>query len=231
MARSRWRRRVLRSLVLGVLSSVALALAVAVLGGNARTRPSATVSWRSRQDFRVSLPAGLLYRTTTVYKVLVPSHTDPGDPLEATVLRHLGPARADRYLAPGAPQPIFTDPAAANMGYPVRFILITTSGVPFEAFWGYFGDDCGTAVTGGSWLPFVAPASRGPYSRVFPYRPLWSGVGANAALHAAAWAGLFSLARAGVRRRRAGRGRCLECGYDRRGLAAGAVCPECGAGA
>ena len=29
-------------------------------------------------------------------------------------------------------------------------------------------------------------------------------------------------------RRRAVAGACMQCGYDRRGLAAGAVCPECG---
>lgn len=29
-------------------------------------------------------------------------------------------------------------------------------------------------------------------------------------------------------RRRAGAGRCVKCHYDRSGLAAGAVCPECG---
>ena len=31
--------------------------------------------------------------------------------------------------------------------------------------------------------------------------------------------------------RRAREGACLACGYDRAGLAAGAVCPECGAAA
>ena len=34
-----------------------------------------------------------------------------------------------------------------------------------------------------------------------------------------------------VARRRLRVGECAACGYDRRGLGAGAICPECGAGA
>jgi hypothetical protein len=55
--------------------------------------------------------------------------------------------------------------------------------------------------------------------------PLWPLPLACVLVTAAAWR-LDTLAR---RRERAGR--CPNCRYDRTGLAAGAVCPECGAGA
>jgi hypothetical protein len=65
--------------------------------------------------------------------------------------------------------------------------------------------------------------------RAMPLMPIFPGVVLNTALYGAAWwAVLFS---PGVirRERRRRRGACLACGYDRRGIAAGAVCPECGA--
>jgi hypothetical protein len=62
-------------------------------------------------------------------------------------------------------------------------------------------------------------------------RPMVIGLGADGAV----WGVLMVLASESVRRvrrmRRERRNRCVKCGYDRTGLAIGAVCPECGSGA
>ncbi|OAB59804.1 hypothetical protein AY599_08880 [Leptolyngbya valderiana BDU 20041] len=62
-----------------------------------------------------------------------------------------------------------------------------------------------------------------------PLLPLWPGFAINTAFYALllfiAWRTPGVLRRA-VRRRG---GRCVACGYDRRGLDADAACPECGA--
>ena len=55
--------------------------------------------------------------------------------------------------------------------------------------------------------------------------PLWMPLAPTLLATAAAWR-LDALAR-----RRARAGVCAKCGYDRAGLAASAVCPECGAAA
>ncbi len=55
--------------------------------------------------------------------------------------------------------------------------------------------------------------------------PLWLPAGAWMLLTLAAWRPEI------VARRRARAGRCLACNYDRAGLAAGVVCPECGGSA
>ncbi len=217
-----------RSLILGLVSSVVLSLASGVFGGNASPRPSATVAWRSRLDFRVRIGDWFTLPTTTEYRVIVPSIAETSDPMEEVVQHHIGPALHDTYLAPGAPLPVFADPHASNMGYPVRFITIGTAGVPFTSFWGYVADDIGKQVTGGSWAPWVVPKSRGPIWRVFPYRPLWDGLALNTLVHATLWFGFFTLVRMRITARRAMRGQCPRCAYDRRGLDAAAACPECG---
>ena len=52
------------------------------------------------------------------------------------------------------------------------------------------------------------------------------------AVNAAVWGGMFWVVSGGGRRWRRvwreERGRCVGCGYDRTGLGAGVVCPECG---
>ncbi|HVU62889.1 MAG TPA: hypothetical protein VHC70_02840, partial [Phycisphaerales bacterium] len=58
--------------------------------------------------------------------------------------------------------------------------------------------------------------------------PLWQPtVLAGAAVLALLWPELILLLAFRSRRRRR-LGRCVKCGYDRAGLAAGAACPECG---
>jgi hypothetical protein len=68
-----------------------------------------------------------------------------------------------------------------------------------------------------------------------PVGPLWRGLVVNTALYAVVVYGAFVGCRAGwrrfgpQRRRRIARGCCPACGYERRGIAASAMCPECGA--
>jgi hypothetical protein len=79
-------------------------------------------------------------------------------------------------------------------------------------------------VEGGVQLPRDAEFN----PRALPLRPLWPGFAMNTLLAAVAWWLVFwavSSARRGWRRRR---GRCLQCGYPRQGLAQLAACPECG---
>ncbi len=92
-----------------------------------------------------------------------------------------------------------------------------------------------------------APAGYPPASRVdnsgtvpllgsfMPVQPIWRGLLVNTALFAALVFGV-SVASASLwrrfgpqRRRRIARGCCPACGYERRGIAASAMCPECGA--
>ncbi|HVU64866.1 MAG TPA: hypothetical protein VHC70_12875, partial [Phycisphaerales bacterium] len=62
-----------------------------------------------------------------------------------------------------------------------------------------------------------------------PVMPIWSGLALNTLFYGTiAWGLLFLPGTVRRWRRRRG-GRCVKCGYDRAGLAAGAPCPECGA--
>jgi hypothetical protein len=64
--------------------------------------------------------------------------------------------------------------------------------------------------------------------RILPLRPLPLGFAADTLLYAGAFRGLTILLAGARRSWRRRRGRCPGCGYDRRGLAEGAACPECG---
>jgi len=77
----------------------------------------------------------------------------------------------------------------------------------------------------GSW---VVTERVGPEFRL-PLSPMWIGMLADSAIFGiVVWLLLagWSSGRRWLRRRS---GRCPRCGYDRAGLAVGAVCPECGA--
>jgi hypothetical protein len=70
----------------------------------------------------------------------------------------------------------------------------------------------------------------GDFSIRLPVQPLAGGMIADTAIYAGAWSMIGALASVGRRRLRKRRGVCPACQYDRRGLPAGAPCPECGAG-
>ncbi len=67
--------------------------------------------------------------------------------------------------------------------------------------------------------------------RPTPLIPVWPGVVVNSVLFGAAWYGLLLIPASLRRGRRRRRGACVECGYDRRGIAPEAACPECGTSA
>lgn len=83
-------------------------------------------------------------------------------------------------------------------------------------------------------LPMIETREPGPViaimgePRVLPLTPIVPGLAVNTALYGVPWWLLLfapGVVRRALRRRR---GACAACGYDRRGIAAGAVCPECG---
>ncbi len=112
------------------------------------------------------------------------------------------------------------------------YISVRSMGVPFRCL--YLGSYCETGPMGddiklepcGVWTvqtPFLA----GDFHDL-PTIPLWPGFALNTLFYAALAWGLWQLPLAIRRRRRRSKGLCVRCGYDLKGLAAGAVCPECG---
>jgi len=102
-------------------------------------------------------------------------------------------------------------------------------GVPIRCVKGYlFGGDrepmelSKRAV--GLWFP--NPAVR-PRPLGFPFLPVWPGFAINTLFYAAIAWGLWLIPPAIRRRLRRRAGKCVKCGYDRRGLPEGAPCPEC----
>lgn len=65
--------------------------------------------------------------------------------------------------------------------------------------------------------------------RRLPLTPLWPGFAINTLMYAAAAWGVWQLPLALRRRRRRKTNKCVNCGYDRKGLKPDAACPECGA--
>ncbi len=88
-----------------------------------------------------------------------------------------------------------------------------------------FGPELGLVATEeGPGMVMVEP-------RTMPRVPIVPGVVVNTGLYGGAW-GIVLWGPGAMRRwRRRRRGACTACGYDRRGIGAGALCPECGMGA
>lgn len=120
-------------------------------------------------------------------------------------------------LAPSVPAGHESDRVWLNL-------IFYTAGWPFRCVEGstalqVYGED-----SGGEWSHGLIRPERG--TRIV-YRPAWFGLIANTTIYAAAVLGVLALVGTRADRRRR-RGCCEACGYDRRGLAAGAPCPECG---
>lgn len=91
----------------------------------------------------------------------------------------------------------------------------------------HWGIDLDTDINPGR-LMSLSGFGDGDRPRALPLRPEWPGFAINTALYGAiAYLVLFG---AGTlrRARRRRRGLCPHCGYDRRGLGADSLCPECG---
>jgi hypothetical protein len=114
----------------------------------------------------------------------------------------------------------------------------TAFGLPFPCLWYSVRSQVrnnalvGETLVGGVSLS-GAPSARGRDFRALPLRPAWLRLGANIACWSLAWwlAGAAVAWRRGRRRRR--RGQCERCGYSLAGLAGVSfttpACPECGA--
>ena len=116
-------------------------------------------------------------------------------------------------------------------------MIVERWGFPFRCLgkWQYWEGWTGTIQSGKAGVDnawnFAVPIGRSSYYGLsLPIAPLWFGFALNticfAALAWGVWRGPSVIRR--HRRRRAGW--CVGCGYDLKGLAAGAVCPECGRG-
>ena len=62
-----------------------------------------------------------------------------------------------------------------------------------------------------------------------PIGPIWLGLVVDSALYSGIWYGLIFAPGAIRRRNRRLSNHCIRCNYDRAGLNAALVCPECGA--
>jgi hypothetical protein len=106
-------------------------------------------------------------------------------------------------------------------------IIVSSAGFPFRcvhhAHW-YRGNGLGWTPIADRGFLTIRALSDAP----LPAAPLWPGLIADTAIYAAfCWAALVCVpvTRRAVRHRR---NLCVACAYDRRGLAPGAPCPECG---
>jgi hypothetical protein len=108
--------------------------------------------------------------------------------------------------------PLFT---AADMGV----------GWPLPAFTIYWDTSGRNEWRGGTMLA----TPRGSGLRFWVWRPIARGLLLDSLFWAAALLVPVGTARSLIKLRRRRRGACTACGYDLRGLADGALCPECGA--
>jgi hypothetical protein len=104
-------------------------------------------------------------------------------------------------------------------------------GWPLRALWYETGGKLGRQTTrsSGGWIVGLPSDADDKYERALPLRPIWPGFVIDTLFYAAIWFGVFFGFASAKRAIRRARGRCPRCGYDlRRNFSGG--CPECGWG-
>ena len=236
---SRWRFRILLTLALGVLTTLALAWAAPLV---AQPPPR---NWSNPALWIDDSHAGhyQVYRGTLADSVRLLHILFSGAPKDQSYYKATPPPPWAFKLTHGSRG---DGPASNREWWGVDTIV---TGWPLRAFRGAIyepwptqrpatpaiilqPDPKGTTITPAPPTPLVVGLYRfGGTSKdryALPLRPIGPGLAANIATFTAAWAILwlaFSQARTLTRRIR---GRCPACNYDLRGLAPGTPCPECG---
>ncbi len=140
----------------------------------------------------------------------------------------------DRLLYTASDPDVNVMQAVTGFGEGMDCVL---SGVPFRALTRWSRPDEGGPFPGERKVPTgafkVGRIAGGWGNWMLPVHPIWPGFAYNVAIYSvAAWGlgwTLWQVPRAIRGKRRKARGCCVRCGYDLKGLAAGAACPECGA--
>ncbi len=112
-----------------------------------------------------------------------------------------------------------------STGWPTFAMWSSFDQQPSTGFW-WFKARNGIVLGAAPSTPDYTSLS--PHDRVLPTRIVPLGFAACAAFWAFAWFITLMIPARAKRHFRRRSGRCINCGYDRRGLALDAPCPECG---
>ncbi|MFT3686853.1 MAG: hypothetical protein QM783_18355 [Phycisphaerales bacterium] len=237
--RSAWVRRSAWALVLGVVTTVALAWPVTVVAMRLGWVAHNQVANRSQAYSRGGAER---FSALTSWRLL----TD-----EVRVIR---PHPRDSRLPLGEPKVLagwvrLPEEAPEDLRASVNFLTTTATGIPWRCaageeygLWHRMSDGAlateedirrpprgGTTTQFevrnkwrlGGWSPSCASVG-------VPLRILWGGLAADVLVWSAAWVVVLWVVALVRSARRRGLGLCAGCGYDLKGVSAGAVCPECG---
>jgi len=246
----RWTLRILLCLILGAVTTVAVAWGLAVFGKQELARSKSII----HEEYYAFLHDGpgrerIGFQSTRVAEDKMAAWEATNAVWELAMIRACVVAQtsewpeeipADWQLRVSAMPGFATDNANLYVferyGWPCLGIEATIE---------FGGDPVGAEVFGGiDYTSEITPSIHLHDVRFLPIRPVWPGFLIDTLFYGGIWLGLFfgvGAARRGVRRRR---GRCVRCGYDLRGQrqesphpqplsrgergTSGGGCPECG---
>jgi len=216
MKRTRtWTRRLLRSFILGGVTTVALAWIGGALVGTSNSFTATRARGLSPSEWWVIGSDGQFTRRRVLSVVMI----------RATQYTERDDLGALPGWAAGLPEPV-----PLNAWPNSHYEIIEGCGWPWVALtYRFSGSGTGAAMTGKvmGGVPLPARETGAWYDpRALPLVPYWPGFAANLGLWAAGW--FMMLAAVGTLRaaRRRRRGLCMNCGYEARAVS---PCPECGA--